>query len=191
MKTLKFKLTGKHPGLLMNNARYLADPLSPIKKEIQSITSKRKKTDEDYEKINFLSWKASLYFDEKLKYYIPSENIDATLWNAAKKFKLGKAYKEACMLTDDSKLIFDHSEVPPGDLYRLADYVDLRSIGQRGNRIMRCRPHFPKWSLKFELWIDDSVIDDNQIVDIVNAAGSYIGLCDYRPRFGRFEVKQI
>ena len=59
METLKARLTGLVP-LILHNAR-LADPLDPISKAMKTVSSKRKKTDADFEELARLEFEGGLY----------------------------------------------------------------------------------------------------------------------------------
>jgi hypothetical protein len=53
---------------------------------------------------------------------------------------------------------------------------------------MKGRGRMDDWSLKFELVCIDDRATANDIKEILEYAGTYIGIGDYRPRYGRFEV---
>jgi hypothetical protein len=53
---------------------------------------------------------------------------------------------------------------------------------------MRCRPIFKAWGAKFSVTFDEASIQRGELDTCVRNAGAMIGLCEYRPRFGRFEV---
>jgi hypothetical protein len=72
--------------------------------------------------------------------------------------------------------------------------VDTRAvrIPSTGGRIQRHRPCFHDWCLAFTVDLDTSEIGEKLLRDIIDAAGSKIGLGDFRPAtkgpFGRFKV---
>lgn len=189
MKTLKFRITGT-ASLLMHSAKGV-NPTHPLVKEKSKYTSKRKKTEDDQAIINRIDWLLGLYHDEKIGYYIPSEVIDSCLWNGAKKYKLGKLYRESALILEDAKLKFDHMEVTPEQLYDMPQYVDVRSVVIGRQRITRYRPIFHQWSFDFSINYEESIIDEDELLKIIETAGKFIGLCDYRPRFGRFIYKKL
>ena len=82
-----FKIQGVSP-LLLQNGR-CANPLDPYAKKMKSLTSKRNKTEDDLQAILETQWEAGLYFDPQLGLYMPSENLYAAFYAAAKKHKLG------------------------------------------------------------------------------------------------------
>lgn len=188
MKTLKYRITGEAP-LLMHRPT-LANPLDPLSKEYKKYSGKRKKTDEDHEILLKMQWTAGLYYDEINGYHIPSEVIEGCLLNGAKKFKLGTAFK-SCLVHEPSKLIFEHNDLVPEDLYQLSEYVDTRMVVVNRSRVLGCRPIFNYWKLDFVIHIDESIFNDDDIDKIVDAAGKYVGICDYRPRYGRFSSKKL
>ena len=55
---------------------------------------------------------------------------------------------------------------------------------------MRTRPIFREWGLEFTAHYDSQLINKDSLVEFVEAAGR-AGLCDGRPRFGRFEVVKV
>jgi len=59
-------------------------------------------------------------------------------------------------------------------------------------RIMRHRPRFDVWSLEFTVGIDGDELHPDVVRELIDEAGSKVGLCDFRPTkrgpFGRFRV---
>jgi hypothetical protein len=58
-------------------------------------------------------------------------------------------------------------------------------------KIMRYRPILRKWSLNATIVVNEEVVNINEVKKAVQDAGALIGLGDYRPRFGRFNVEFI
>jgi hypothetical protein len=56
-------------------------------------------------------------------------------------------------------------------------------------KIMRYRPIFRNWSLSATVVVNEDVVNINEVKKALIDAGSLIGLGDYRPRFGRFNVE--
>lgn len=54
--------------------------------------------------------------------------------------------------------------------------------------VMRTRPRFDNWELEFKLTYATDIIDEDIVDGALELAGQVIGLCDWRPRFGRFTV---
>ena len=77
MKKLRITLRGTSP--LIEHSPKCVNPLHPIAKEMKSYTSKRKKTEEDLQKISDLEWEAGVYWDDNIGLVIPNECLAATV----------------------------------------------------------------------------------------------------------------
>lgn len=72
--------------------------------------------------------------------------------------------------------------------------TDSRSvvIPSTGGRIMCHRPRFDEWKLSLTLDIDETLFGETVVRELVDLAGSRIGIGDFRPArrgpFGRFRV---
>jgi len=66
--------------------------------------------------------------------------------------------------------------------------VDLQPAVIQRARIMRARPRFDDWALEFKLEILDPIIPPEIAQKILEDAGKYQGLADFRPLFGLFSV---
>ena len=69
--------------------------------------------------------------------------------------------------------------------------LDARPVTVNRARIMRVRPRFDRWALEFTMEILDAIITPAIAREILEAAGKYQGLGDYRPLFGLFEVEKF
>ena len=180
----KFRIEGIAP-LIMHNGQ-TRDPLNPFSKAMKSITSKRKKTDEDYKTLSDLEWKAGLYVNEEKKVIIPAINLEACIINGAKKSKLGESFKAALYVEGDAILDYDG----PKDISALEKDMNHRlTVGvkvNRGSAIMRTRPIFKTWAVTFTVSYADDVINPEQIISAIKDAGRLVGLGDWTPRHGRF-----
>lgn len=189
MKSISFKLTSTAP-LLMHSCQ-AADPRNPFAKQLKAISSKRKKTDEDHEDMSKIEFLAGLYFNEESGYHLPADLLSAAMLASAKQFKLGSAWKQAVMIIDDAALTFKDADKSPDYLFQKGAYVDVRAVKVGTARIMRTRPRINNWSTTVTMLFDAEKINDTEIVQIVSNAGKYIGFCDNRPRYGRFDVEKI
>lgn len=127
----------------------------------------------------------AMYKDEK-GCYIPSEWIESTMKEAAKSFKDGKSTMknkvQSAVMVDNDKIYLNKQTY---------DEIDSRPVVIQRNRIVRSRPKFNNWEVSFSLSYDENRIEPKAIKDILTEAGSCKGIGDYRPKFGRFEVKDI
>lgn len=186
MQNFTLTITGTAP-LLMHNSR-LADPLDPVSKEIKKVTGKRKKTDDDYAEIARLEHAGGLYMDPNIGPYIPGQNVERALVDAAKLTKLGTTLKRGMFITTDVNPLGFTGPRSADDLWKDGRFTHTASIrvGATGGRTMRTRPLFTEWKLQCEGVLDTALLDMAQLSDIANTAGAMIGLGDWRPRFGRF-----
>jgi hypothetical protein len=191
MKSLKYQATGV--ATLLMHSDVTANPLHPLTKELKALTSKRKKTDEDYERIAKAEFIASLYWKKDSGFFMPAKNIDATLLGSAKMFKLGVLWKQGAFVDTDAPFVFPHSKLSPPDLYEYKDmlYRDMQTVKIGTSKTVRCRPAFNEWSFDFTIIIDEAKLNERQVDEIVENAGRYVGICDYRPRYGKFNVTKL
>ena len=187
VKELKCRIRGLVP-LILHNGR-LKNPRDKMAKQIKEYTSKRKKTDADFEEISRLEWFAGLYTDDEGNVVIPGTNIEGMVVSGAKKAKRGKDF-QAGVFCDENPVI-EHDG--PKDLNEL--WMDERfvmetavKVKSTGGSVMRTRPIFREWSLNFKLTYSDDVVNEADVKKALEDAGRLVGLCDWRPKFGRFEI---
>lgn len=193
MEQLNLHFTGVVP-LLMHAPRTV-NPLDEITREIKKYTGKRKKTTEDHETIARLEWEAGLYHDSDIGPYLPGVNVEICLRDAAKMTKQGAAVTRSVVCAVDKvPILYDGPRGTNGHGIQEiwdANLKDYRVVGNQQNSVMRCRPCFRpggSWAIDVPLFVEPSIIDPDDLRDIAIRAGKMIGLGDYRPRFGRFEV---
>lgn len=125
----------------------------------------------------------SLYKDDKGQIVSPSDHIVGAMTKAAVNFKLEgkKTFKDVAK----AGVFISPLQIPHLNQQYVADWRPV--IINRG-RVMKGRGRMDDWSLKFELVCIDDRATANDIKEILEYAGTYIGIGDYRPRYGRFEV---
>ncbi|MRT30897.1 hypothetical protein [Herbaspirillum sp. CAH-3] len=187
MEILKLKISGMSP-LMMHSDR-LANPLAPETKAHKELTAKRKKTEDDHLAIARSEFMAGLYHSSRDGIFIPGQNFDATFLAGAKLQKLGTAWKRgAVVMTDRAKLIYDGPK-DPAKLWEDTQFVDCRGVKVGTAKVMRYRPVFAEWATEVELSFNPDVLDEQEVKKAISDAGALIGVCEYRPRFGRFMVQ--
>lgn len=157
--------------------------------KLKVFTGKRKKTDDDHAAISAIEFEASCYYEKK--WHIPAANFEAMLLASAKHFKLGTTIKQALLVPDDAEFNFADKELIPADLFTLSEYVDQRTVKVGTSKTIRTRPIFHDYTVKFTCWLDTDKMNVDQLQQIVENAGKYVGLGDYRPRYGRFEIEKV
>ena len=173
--------------LLMHNAR-LANPLDQYAKALKKYTGKRKKTDEDHEAIAKLEHEGGLYLDPDLGPYVPGENVMRCLVDGAKLTKQGTSVTRGLLIKDDVCPLVYAGPRTPQELWEQG-YKYMASVKVGTQRVMRCRPVFYDWRLEAAGTVDTAVLDLVDVATIAANAGLMVGLGDWRPRFGRFEVE--
>lgn len=187
MKKIKCEFHGISPIIL--HSCQCVNPLHPLTLEMKKITSKRKKTEEDLIQLSDLEWEAGLYWDDQIGVYIPAENIEATIREGAKASKQGKNIVKgfAC---ETLKPALDFGEnLTKEQLMKDNRFRDVRMMKVQQSRIVRTRPRFNTWNLTFEASYDEKIIDFETLVNAIEYAGQYTGLCDSRPKYGKFTAR--
>jgi len=188
VETIKFRIKGAV--LLMHNIR-LANPMDEGTKRMKALTSVRKKTDEMFSDIADVEFECGLYIDEKIGPYLPGLWLDACMVDGGKLQKNGTKIKQSALVMEDMvPLEYDG----PRTLDKLkADprFRDVRAVTVGQAKTMRCRPKFTDWGAQFSVQFDPQLINRNELVAAVHAAGQCKGIGDFRPRFGRFEAEVV
>lgn len=127
-----------------------------------------------------------LYKDEKGNIVIPSLNIKAMLRDAGRNYKIsGRKTTYGAAI----KAGIDIEPYPYVPLRHNGYKVDVRPVVVQRSRILRARPRFDEWSLEFVIVNKDpQVLLRDTMKRVVEDAGKWIGLGDFRPEFGLFEV---
>lgn len=186
-EAVEFKIQGISP-LIMHNGQ-LADPLNPFSKQLKEITGKRKKTDADHEAMSKIEWFGGLYVNDDKRPVVPGTNIEAMLIEAGKKVRMGDAFKAGVICDGDWPVDYDGPKAAE-ELWNKAGgkFTDRRGCVVGQSRVMRTRPIFRKWGLAFTINFLPDLLNLKDVRQAVTTAGRIIGLCDYTPKFGRFEL---
>ncbi len=201
--TLNPTAKGLAPLLLKNGSG--ANPLDPLVKELKRWTSKRKKTDQDYEIIAQLEWLGSFYPSEPGTFevkngkliiegfgvpVIPGENVEGMLVKGARKLKKGDAFKAGIVCEGVYPIVTGANGKTKTIREMLGDpnhFFTHRAVIQ-GKTVMRTRPIFNRWQISPCISYLPSEVDKQEVEEVFELCGRVIGLGDWRPRFGRFEA---
>lgn len=117
--------------------------------------------------------------------YIPSEWLRRAMIEASKRFKSGRR----AATTDVAAVCAVYPfEIPLKGEW----HVDSRAVVVQAARILRNRPMFDQWSVDFQIQIDTDLVGERLIRDVLEGAGNYVGVGDFRPQrkgqYGRFRV---
>jgi hypothetical protein len=192
VKTIEVEIRGIAP-LLMNSNRGV-NPLEPLVKEMKAITGKgsKKMTDDDQERLLHIKWTLGMYYDKEIGPYVPSANMEATIRNAARQIRRGKDTGFGIQIMPDRIPLIYEGPRTPETLWEDKKFSDFR-VGKMktGSSVNLMRPRFDMWSLKFKLIYDEKVFSDNTIKELITEGGNKIGLCDYRPKYGRYDLISV
>ncbi len=116
----------------------------------------------------------------------PATHIEACMVKSASDFKFSgkKTYKDIIK----SGVFVEPLMIP----HLKTDWkVDRQGVVVQKARIMRCRPRFDEWELKFEMVLRDERLEALNVRNILESAGKYVGIGDYRPRYGLFQIAEF
>lgn len=130
----------------------------------------------------------SLYRDSDGKVFQPAEHIVGTMIKAATGFSLEgkKTYKDLVkggVFVDPLKITHQNQKY-------VADWRSVVIKATRG-RVMKGRGRMDDWGLQFTLTCIDPRATEQILREVLEAAGAYYGIGDYRPRYGRFVVEEF
>ena len=192
MATIKLKLSG--PSLIQHNGQ-TADPRNRYSKALREISSKRKKTDADLDELARIEFLAGLYLAEG-SITLPDHVVEAALVGGAKKSKNGPTCKMAVFV--DGPAVLDFAGNPgvindetlqqmwEGGEHHLTAGV---RVGQA--KVMRTRPHLRDWSAVVTVSYEEDLVNRQSVIEFAQDAGRQVGLCDWRPKHGRFQVEVV
>ena len=192
-KQIKIKLEGIGAGLMMHDSR-LVDPLNPISKKIAEISARSKKTTDSNRELARLEFLGGLWLNEDNRIVVKAEALEASLCKCAYAVA-GKAVSKdkmaaSAMCLDSPVLIYDGPD-DPEKLWETDRFVSRLPVKIGKARIMRTRPLFRKWSAVAVFDLDTGSVNEDVFIRIAEHAGQYVGIGDYRPRYGRFVVEKV
>jgi len=191
LKTARAKIEGVAP-LLMSNPR-MVDENDELKIQFKAITDKHhtKRTKADMEKKRKLEYLGGIYENKTDGVYLPCTNIEACIRDGARTKKKGKTIESGLSVSPNCvKLIYDGPKTGKA-LYKDGRFVDYRSVVINKNRVMKIRPRFDNWALEFEIMAVAEIVSLDDVQTFLSIAGIEKGLGDFRPKFGRFIVKEF
>ena len=132
-----------------------------------------------------------LYFSEDKKVCLPAVYLKNCITEASKQFKIigkGKStYSKIVASTVDIEPFMIELKSGKYEIFRISAVNPMT----RG-RMMTERPKFNKWSAEFEIILNDPAVPINVINEILEQAGKYVGIGDWRPEkkgmFGKFMI---
>lgn len=188
MKKIKCEFHGVSP-LIMHSCQCV-NPLHPLSLAQKKINAKKKnKTDEDLAMLSDLEWEGGLYWNDEVGVYVPAENIEATIREGAKARRKGKDIVKGFMVEDMMVPLDIGESLTKEEMKADFRFRDVRAMRVKTSRVMRTRPRFNMWNITFTAMYDEKVLNFDEIVDAIEYAGQYVGLCDSRPKYGKFSAR--
>jgi hypothetical protein len=182
---VRLSIQGTAP-LLMHNIQ-LADPLNDYARAMKVISSKRKKTDEDYEELAHLEYLGGLYLSDTLGPYIPGANIEKSIIEGGRVTKQGKQIERGLLVVENEIPLIYRGPRDAAGLWADKSFRDVSAVKVGQARVMRTRPMFREWSADVDCEVDGGLLNLETLQAITTDAGKMVGIGDHRPRFGRFE----
>jgi len=124
----------------------------------------------------------------------PSVHLEGAMINAAKMFKWKgrKTYMdvfESSVFVLPLEIPFAYPEDPLG---YVVDERPVRIPPKTGARVLGRRPRWDEWEFEFQIQVlQPDNLTGTQLKDILEYAGSFKGIGDYRPKFGTFVVTKF
>lgn len=186
MKLIEVTIEGITPTLTHNGQ--LSDPMNKWAKAIKEISGKRDKSDDDYVAMARLEWYGSLYLNDQEQPCWPSECIESLLISAAKKSKEGPKAKTG-LLIEGMFPILHPGPKAIDDLWADEGYRMRSPVRVGTSRVIRTRPIFRQWSIDLQIYFSPEVVNKANVMQWLAVGGREVGLSDWRPKYGRYEVK--
>jgi hypothetical protein len=186
-QTLQYKLSSSAP-LIMHNGQ-TADPTNKWARLLKEITSKKSKTDADYEEMARIEFLAALYMatDGPI---IPNEVLDGMVLNAAKKSREGQLAKSAVFCLNHARFEYEGPR-KADEMWQEEQFHFARLVRVTNARVVRMRAIFNDWWCIAKLNVETTLINPARVDEWMRVAGTQVGLCDWRPQYGRFTVERL
>jgi hypothetical protein len=137
----------------------------------------------------------ALYRDGHGNIVVPALNVLSCLRVAARDLRVPGKGRKTFRDYIFSGLVIEPENIPlvlpDGRNPEEAWQLDLRPVMVQKARVIRARPRFDQWALRFTVEIVDPIITEGALRRILEDAGRYVGLLDGRPLFGLFAVERF
>ena len=117
----------------------------------------------------------------------PATHLEGCMIKAATQFKLKgrKTYKDvfkASVFVDPQEIPF---EIPEDGNYE----IDERAVVIQRSRVLCWRPRWDDWQFTFKVQVmQPDYLTGEQLKEIITYGGNFVGIGDFRPKFGTFKV---
>ena len=162
-------------------------PMGEEAKELKTITKILKK-DPDNEKAYTREAELGLYQDKDIGIYVPALWFESALVKAGANEQLRGSGRKTYKDMMKAFILVEPEKIP----IKPQEYEVFRSCVRIGQaRITRARPLIKDWKCGFKINLWDDTISLDVFRNILDYAGSYVGVGDWRPKYGLFEVTKF
>lgn len=196
-KHVTILVKGLAPGLICHNG-LLADASNPMTARIKSLVDKVKagSSAEVERQLTEARMLGGLYLNSDQQPVLPQFMLAKALALGASKYnvKKGKHWMSGINVRGDAKII----HAGPDDVQVLAADQEFQFtciVVINKNKVIGTRPIFKQWAAELQISYETDLVDEDTVIQIVSAAGRYVGLGDWRPekrgKHGRFVVMGV
>lgn len=124
---------------------------------------------------------------------IPDYVLEAALigrGGAARSQKMGKEAAAGMFVMKNFPLEYNGPK-DPAELWEVEEFRLARAVRVGQARVIRTRPIFQEWAANVEVEFDLDFLNADHIQQWMEIAGRKVGLMDWRPKCGRFSVKEL
>lgn len=209
-----FRCTGTIIGAspLLQSCKTHQHPSDPLRRLAKPLSSKAKKSEEDFISLAKLDFIASTHwldtsageveilpngdvtFAGYARPYVPGDMLRASLKESSRALKnrLGAAFDRGVQILDDFELRYEGPKDCVG-MWNAGLYRNDGACRNGGKLVWVTRVAIPVgWEIDFELYADSSQIELSDLQLMIQGAGRYVGMGAWRPtcggRFGRFTL---
>jgi hypothetical protein len=142
-----------------------------------------------------LYWKQKAYIRNGKELIVPGENLHQCMKDGAKYWgqKIpGEGNKTFTDVIASAVICEDlNLNTTTDDLIEFGKNVNGNPSKGKKSTVYRIRPLLRPWGGKFYMTVFDKRLSLSVLQTILTYAGTFKGLCDWRPVYGRFEIKNI
>lgn len=158
--------------------------------EMKEIPNAKK---EDWEENNY---KKKLYTNKDGDLILPDLVLHSFLQEACKKYKVSPPKSIGRTWTayfKSSVLVLDSAILENAELDKFGTMVNGSPSSSKGSsKVYRVRPLIKKgWTATINIMDTAEYLNVNVVRDVFESGGMFVGLCDWRPVFGRFKVISV
>lgn len=186
METQTVTIKGICP-MLMHNGQ-LADPLNEHSQAVSDAvkSAKKSKTEAAWHAAYKAEFMGGLYLGDDGRPCLPGELLESVIVEGAKRSKQGKEVRAGVIV--DGNFALEYKGPKTADELWDKKFYKTASAKVGKNRVMRTRPMFSEWACTFTVHYNPTLVSKRDLLKFIEKAGAEVGVGDFRPRYGRFEV---